>query len=174
MRRPVIGPPISPTPPCRRGRDAAPRLHGRQGRDRQASIGARPGDHADAAAGVIATLQVVVEAADHGRGQRTRGRDLAALHQAIEEGRLRALRPFGRPRESCFEFAAAQFAGTYLNFFVPRTRVLTARFGDEQEDPRAESQLREFFPGREIRLLDINAILRGGGSIRCLTQPLPS
>jgi agmatine deiminase len=71
-------------------------------------------------------------------GARTaaRVRDLAALRQAVEDSLLRALRPFGRPRQSCFEFASAQFAGTYLNFFVTRRSVLTARFGDDQEDSR--------------------------------------
>jgi agmatine deiminase len=39
---------------------------------------------------------------------------------------------------------------------------------------RAEVQLREFFLDREIRMLDINAVLHGGGGIRCLTQPMPS
>lgn len=117
---------------------------------------------------------LLVEAADRGQGRRPRGRDLAALRQAAKQGRLRALRPFGRPRESCFEFASAQFAGTYMNLFVTRRSALTARFGDEIEDPRAGRQLREFFPDREIRMLDINAILRGGGGIRCLTQPVPS
>jgi agmatine deiminase len=117
---------------------------------------------------------LLLEAIDQGPGRRARGRDLAALRQAVEDGRIRALKSFGRPRESCFEFASSQFAGTYMNLFVARRSVLTARFGDEQEDPRAERRLREFFPDREIRMLDINAILRGGGGIRCLTQPVPS
>lgn len=42
-----------------------------------------------------------------------------------------------------------------INFFVTRWSVLTARFGDELADPRAERQLNELIPGREIRLLDI-------------------
>lgn len=46
------------------------------------------------------------------------------------------------------EFASAHYAGTYMNLFVTRRNVLTARFGDERENPRAEQQLRELFPGR--------------------------
>lgn len=130
--------------------------------------------HPDGYMAFLPDRSLLVEAIDHGHGRRARDRDLAALRQAVEEGRLRALRLFSRPRERRFEFAPAQFAGTYLNFFVTRRSVLTARFGDEMEDPRAESRLRELFPGREIRMLDINAILRGGGGIRCLTQPVPS
>jgi agmatine deiminase len=130
--------------------------------------------HPDGYMAFLRDRSLLVEAVDHGPGRRTRARDIAALRQAVHDGRLRGVRQFGRPRESCFEFAAAQFAGTYLNFFMTRRSVLTACFGDPQEDPRAENQLREFFPGREIRMLDINAILRGGGGIRCLTQPMPS
>lgn len=29
------------------------------------------------------------------------------------------------------------------------------------------------FPGREVRMLDMSAILNGGGLIRHLTQPVP-
>ena len=55
--------------------------------------------------------------------------------------------------------------------------MLAARFGDKREDLCAEQQLRDPFPERGIRMLDINAILpflHGGGGIRCLTQPLPA
>jgi agmatine deiminase len=131
--------------------------------------------HPDGYMAFLPDRSLLVEAIDRGHGRRTRARDIAALYQAVHEDRLRGLTPFGsRPHESCFEFAEAQFAGTYLNLFVTRRSVLTARFGDPQADPRAESQLREHFPGREIRMLNINAILRGGGGIRCLTQPVPS
>ena len=37
--------------------------------------------------------------------------------------------------------------------------VLAARFGDKREDLCAEQQLRDLFPERGIRMLDINAIL---------------
>ncbi|WP_230646763.1 agmatine deiminase family protein [Bradyrhizobium sp. Leaf401] len=129
--------------------------------------------HPDGYMAFLPDRSLLVEAADRGYGRRTRDREVGALREAVEEGRLRSLRLFGRPRESCFEFASAQFAGTYMNLFVTRRSVLTALFGDEIEDPRADRQLRELFPGREVRVLDINAILRGGGGIRCLTQPVP-
>lgn len=130
--------------------------------------------HPDGYMAFLPDRSLLVEAIDRGPGRRARGRDLVALRQAVERDRLPALRAFGRPRESCLEFSSAQFAGTYLNLFVTRRCVLTARFGDEQEDHRAEHRLREFFPGRGVRMLDIGAILEGGGGIRCLTQPVPS
>lgn len=130
--------------------------------------------HPDGYMAFLPDRSLLVEAADRGPGRRARAREFVALRQAVKEGRLRSLRLFGRPRQSCLEFGGAQFAGTYLNLFVTRRSVLTARFGDEIEDPRAESRLRECFPGRAVRMLDINAILRGGGGIRCLTQPMPS
>jgi hypothetical protein len=37
--------------------------------------------------------------------------------------------------------------------------VLAARFGDKREDLCAEQQLRDLFPERGIRMLDITAIL---------------
>ncbi|WP_027584466.1 hypothetical protein [Bradyrhizobium sp. Ai1a-2] len=59
------------------------------------------------------------------------------------------------------------------NLFITEKNVLTARSGAEQQDLQ-EQQLRDFLPGREIRMLGLDTIPRGGGGIRSLTQPVPA
>lgn len=116
-----------------------------------------------------------METMQAGEGSRLRGRDVATLQEAAAAGKLNRVISFdARPGERCVEFEGALFAGTYLNLFITKKTVLTARFGDKRQDLRAERQLRDLFPGRAIRMLGLDAILRGGGGSRCLTQPVPA
>lgn len=117
---------------------------------------------------------LLVETIDHGAGRRDRRRDVMALRRASADGVLGGLRHIARPGERCLEFADDLFAATYVNLFVTRRQVITARFGDPFGDGAAERTLAACFPGKRIRMLEINAILRGGGGVRCLTQPVPA
>jgi agmatine deiminase len=117
---------------------------------------------------------LIVELPDRGPTTRSRHRDVQTLKKAVADGRLTELTYFAEtPRKSCLEFAEPEFAATYMNLYPVNGAVLTARFGDPLSDRMAEAALQVLYPGREIRMLDINAILRGGGGIRCLTQPMP-
>jgi len=64
--------------------------------------------------------------------------------------------------------------GSHLNFLVTRRSLITAGFGAPAGDDAARRDLAALFPGREIRMLGVGNILRGGGGIRCLTQPVPA
>lgn len=116
---------------------------------------------------------LLVENIDHGPGRRARQRDVMALRRASAEGAVGELRYLGRPGERWLEFADDAFAATYANVFPTRRHVITAKFGDPFGDGAAERALVACYPGRQVRMLEINAILRGGGGIRCLTQPIP-
>jgi agmatine deiminase len=65
------------------------------------------------------------------------------------------------------------FAPAYLNANVANGAVITGRFGDLERDSLAQLALRHAFPGREVRMIDINHIAAGGGGVRSLTQPIP-
>ncbi|BBO01990.1 MULTISPECIES: agmatine deiminase family protein [Bradyrhizobium] len=117
---------------------------------------------------------LLVETIDHGAGHRGRRRDVIALRRASAEGIVGGLRYIARPGERWREFADNLFAATYVNLFVTRRQVITARFGNPFGDGAAERTLAACFPGRRICMLDLNKILRGGGGVRCLTQPVPA
>ncbi|WP_152977507.1 agmatine deiminase family protein [Bradyrhizobium pachyrhizi] len=117
---------------------------------------------------------LLVETIDPGAGHRGRHRDLIALRRASAEGIVGRLRSVASAGERWLELADDLFAATYVNLFVTRRQVITARFGDPFGDGAAERTLAACFPGRRIRMLDLNGILRGGGGVRCLTQPVPA
>ncbi|KRR25279.1 hypothetical protein CQ14_09730 [Bradyrhizobium lablabi] len=116
---------------------------------------------------------LLVEPIPRGRGRRRRERDIAILERAVADGRIPALRRFAPPDTGALAGEPSGFAATYLNFYVTRRSVITAGFGAPAGDEDARSELAALFPGREIRMLRINAVLRGGGGIRCLAQPVP-
>ncbi|MCC8950412.1 agmatine deiminase family protein [Bradyrhizobium sp. Arg62] len=115
---------------------------------------------------------LLAEAIDRSRGRRKRERDLRVLTKAVASGLISGLRRMAPPEENRIATEPDGFVATYLNFFVTRRTVITARFGNPGDDA-ARRHLAELFPGRDIRMLGVDAILRGGG-IRCLTQPVPT
>ena len=66
------------------------------------------------------------------------------------------------------------FLSTYMNFYVCNGAVIAPEFGDADADDAAGERLSQLFPGREIVMLDIDALAAGGGGIHCATQQQPS
>lgn len=105
---------------------------------------------------------------------RIRMRDIETLRSSIDaEGKPLSVRIVAPPREKFWASKSALFAPAYLNAYVANGAVIAARFGDPERDELAQLALRHAFPGREVRMIDINHIAAGGGGIRCLTQPVP-
>ena len=67
----------------------------------------------------------------------------------------------------------ADFLATYMNYYVCNGAVIAPEFGDERADAAAKAMLGDLFPGREIVMLDIDALAAGGGGIHCATQQQP-
>ncbi|MBZ4319665.1 agmatine deiminase family protein [Streptomyces huiliensis] len=68
----------------------------------------------------------------------------------------------------------ADFLGCYVNFYVANGVVVVPRFGDRRADERAVSVLRDLYPGREVRAVEIHDLAEGGGGIHCATQQRPA
>ena len=103
-----------------------------------------------------------------------RMRDIETLRSSMDaQGRPLSLRIVAPPREKFWAFKSALFAPAYLNAYVANGAVITGKFGDPERDYLAQLALRHAFPGREVRMIDINHIAAGGGGVRCLTQPVP-
>ncbi len=71
------------------------------------------------------------------------------------------------------EFASADFAAGYINFYVCNRAVIAPEFGDQKADLAAKKSLQNLFPGREIVQINIDGIASGGGGIHCTTQQEP-
>ena len=129
--------------------------------------------HPDGYLAFLPDGKLLVEKLDIGPGSRTRGRDLDRLRHRTADGTLKGVETLEVvPAIRLSERGSAMLVATYMNLFVSGNALLTARFSS-QEDLRAEEDLKRLFPGREVRMLDVSAILNGGGGIRCLTQPVP-
>jgi len=130
--------------------------------------------HPDGYMALLPDGRLLVEVIASGRGRRRRERDLCRLREAVVEGTVKAIEQFEvAPSQAVAAHDSSMMAATYMNLFVTGDAVLTARFGDSQNDLRAKKDLQRFFPGRDIRMVDMSAILSGGGGIRCLTQSVP-
>lgn len=131
--------------------------------------------HVDGYVAFLPDGGLLVEVAGNGPPERSRQRDILSLREAAADGRLKHLAGFtARPRAPYCDFPEPEFAATYMNFYLVNGALLTACFGDPLQDQIAEEALRKLYPGREVRMLDIKTVLRGGGGIRCLTQPIPA
>jgi agmatine deiminase len=101
-----------------------------------------------------------------------REHDIALLENATSsDGHAFKVTRVRAPRRRYWTSDADTFAPCYLNAYVANGAVIGARFGDAERDVAAKWALAEAFPGREIIMLRIDNIARGGGGVHCLTQP---
>ncbi|MFE4516571.1 agmatine deiminase family protein [Kitasatospora sp. NPDC056783] len=66
------------------------------------------------------------------------------------------------------------FVSSYMNFYVGDKGVYLPKFGDARADDRAQQVLKQYFPGREVVPVKIDAIAGGGGGIHCATHDVPA
>ncbi|MBV2154924.1 agmatine/peptidylarginine deiminase [Kitasatospora sp. SUK 42] len=66
------------------------------------------------------------------------------------------------------------FVSSYMNFYIGSKGVYLPKFGDARADDRAQQILKQYFPGREIVPVGIDAIAAGGGGIHCATHDIPA
>lgn len=66
------------------------------------------------------------------------------------------------------------FVASYVNYTVCNGAVIAAQFGDSDTDTIAQRALARHYPGREIVMLNVDALGRIGGGIHCATQQMPA
>lgn len=118
---------------------------------------------------------ILVEEVDPEAGPNpNRSKDIDTLRNVVDrQGRSIIVSSVLPPRQKYWRFFSRSFAPCYLNAYLANRAVITARFGDPERDEAARAVLEESFSGRDIRMLTIDHIARGGGGIHCLTQPMP-
>ncbi len=65
------------------------------------------------------------------------------------------------------------FVASYVNYYVCNGAVIAAEFGDHAADAEAAAILANLYPGREIVLLNVDALGEVGGGIHCATHEQP-
>jgi agmatine deiminase len=65
------------------------------------------------------------------------------------------------------------FCAGYINSYVCNNAVIAPELGDAKADTQAKAKLKEWFPDRNIVVLNIDGIAAGGGGTHCVTQQEP-
>ncbi len=68
----------------------------------------------------------------------------------------------------------ADFLASYVNYYVCNGALIMSAFGDEAADRRAQEQLGELYPDREVVAINVDGVSAGGGGIHCATQQEPA
>ena len=71
------------------------------------------------------------------------------------------------------EYDGARVPASYANFYIMNTAVLVPIFGVATDEPVLQ-MLRELFPERQVRGVPSRVLIRGLGSVHCLTQQQPA
>ena len=97
---------------------------------------------------------------------------LAVLREATDaHGRRLDLVTIDEPEPA--RVNSPDFVSSYINYYVCNGAVIAPQFGDTSADGAARETLGELYPGREIVMLNIDALGESGGGIHCATQQQP-
>ncbi|MEM6381830.1 MAG: agmatine deiminase family protein [Pseudomonadota bacterium] len=77
------------------------------------------------------------------------------------------------PEPSRRRVRSADFVASYVNYYVCNGGVVAAQFGDDEADDIALDALQRHYPGREVVMLNADALGEIGGGIHCATKEMP-
>ena len=88
-------------------------------------------------------------------------------------GRRFELIPIVEAPRSSVPAGESAFCRSYVNFYLANGAVIAPSYGIDQ-DREVVATLRRAYPDREIVLVPLNDLFRGGGGIHCITQQEPA
>lgn len=77
------------------------------------------------------------------------------------------------PEPNDIRIDSPDFVASYVNYYVCNGAVIAAEFGDKAADAEAAEILADLYPGREIVMLNADAVGEVGGGIHCATHEQP-
>ncbi len=98
--------------------------------------------------------------------------DAAARLRGIRDAAGRPVRVIDLPMPEPLVADGERLPASYANFYIANRCVLVPGFGGPR-DTAAVDVLRPLFPGREVVTVPARTLVRGLGSIHCLTQQEP-
>jgi agmatine deiminase len=97
-----------------------------------------------------------------------------ALETATDaRGRRFNLLPIAEAPRSVTPEGSEDYCRSYVNFYIANGAVIAPAYGIP-EDASVFQTLSNAFPDREIVLVALKALFRGGGGIHCITQQQPA
>lgn len=104
--------------------------------------------------------------------------DLAAMRTELEAfvtpaGKPYRLRALPWPKAQHDPVTGQRLPATYANFTVINGAVLAPSY-DDPADATAQTVLSKAFPDRDIVMIDCRPVIRGFGSLHCITMQLPT
>jgi len=72
------------------------------------------------------------------------------------------------------QYDGESLAAIYVNWLVVNGAVITTGFGVPQWDNAAKTRIEEFFPGREVHVVETLELWRWGGGVHCVTNDQPA
>jgi agmatine deiminase len=95
------------------------------------------------------------------------------LLKAARDARGRLLDIVVLPEPVRIRSRSKSFVSSYVNYYVCNGAVIGAEFGDDTADAKAETVLKQLYPGRAVVSINIDPIGEAGGGIHCATQQMP-
>jgi agmatine deiminase len=96
-----------------------------------------------------------------------------ALEAATDaRGRRLALLPIAEAPRSVVPPGEEAYCRSYINFYIANGAVIAPSYG-VPEDAQVAATLRAAYPGREVVMVPLRDLFRGGGGIHCITQQEP-
>ena len=98
--------------------------------------------------------------------------------QAIFDAAARTIEAAGfnvirDPIEGSVEYRGKTYDTNYLNWLVGNGFVITVGFGNAQTDGAAKIRLEEYFPGRDVYVIEMLESWAAGGGVHCHTNDMP-
>jgi len=88
-------------------------------------------------------------------------------------GRRFTLVPIAEAPRSVIPHGEQVFCRSYINFYVANGGIVAPAYGIA-EDAKVLETLRRAYPDREVVLVPLRDLFRGGGGIHCITQQVPA
>lgn len=96
-----------------------------------------------------------------------------AILAAATDAKGRKLELVTLPEPYDIRVDSPDFVASYVNYYVCNGAVIASEFGDREADAEAAATLTKLYPGREIVMLNTDAVGEVGGGIHCATHEQP-
>ena len=94
-----------------------------------------------------------------------------AAAEAIAAAGFRVIRD---PVDGTSQYRGRSFDTNYLNWLVGNGFVISVGFGNARTDAAAKARIEEYFPGRDVHLIEVLSSWAAGGGVHCHTNDQPA